>query len=323
MSIRLGLAVVALTAVASFAPTAAADPTPTEIENARKLFKQAEADEAAQHWDTALDELRRASAIKMTAGLRFHIALCESNLHRMAAALADYTAADLLSKAENNTEVEDAVRDPLADLRSRVPTLKLVPPADVGPNDLQVKVDGTVVSDLSEGLRLDPGTHTVEARSKGRGTFSKQLVLKERDVTTVQIQLPKLVAGPREADPANEAPPAEARSGKNNYLPAILATAGAVVLVGVGVGSFVVAGGAQSDAQDACTGGSSSDCDSKKSTVHVWDTVALGSWIAAAGVTGLAVVLWADPPSKAKTVGTTRSVKIGAGVGTLKLEGSF
>ncbi|MEO8800747.1 MAG: hypothetical protein ABI551_22850, partial [Polyangiaceae bacterium] len=302
--------------------TAAADPTPTEIENARKLFKQAEADEAAQRWDTALDELRRASAIKMTAGLRFHIALCENNLHRMAAALADYTAADLLSKAENNAEVEDAVRDPLADLRSRVPTLKLVPPADVGPNDLQVKVDGTVVSDLSEGLRLDPGTHTVEARSKGRGTFSKQLVLKERDVTTVQIQLPKLVARPGEPDSAIEAPPAETRSGKNNYLPAILATAGAVVLVGVGVGSFVVAGSAQSDAQDACTSGSS-DCDSKKSTVHVWDTVALGSWIAAAGVTGLAVVLWADPPSKAKTIGSARSVRLGAGPGTLKLEGSF
>ncbi|MGH7327350.1 MAG: hypothetical protein ACREJX_03265, partial [Polyangiaceae bacterium] len=122
---RRAIAAFTLAITMGFARSAFADPTPAEIENARKLFKQAETDEAAQRWNEALDELRRASAIKMTAGLRFHIALCENNLNQLSAALADFTAADLLARAESNTDVQLAVRDPLTDLRARVPSLHL------------------------------------------------------------------------------------------------------------------------------------------------------------------------------------------------------
>src|SRR6204780_3558487 len=107
MTKRLG-ATCALLACMAVTKLGHADPSAAEIESARKLFKQAEADEAAQKWDVALDELRGASSIKMTAGLRFHIALCENNLHQNAAALADYTAADLLARAEKNSDVQDA-----------------------------------------------------------------------------------------------------------------------------------------------------------------------------------------------------------------------
>lgn len=313
---KLRLALSAFACALTLATAASADPTPAEIETARKLFKQAETDEAAGSWNAALDELRRASSIKMTAGLRFHIALCEEKLGQLASALADYTAADLLSRTENNHDVEDAVREPLAALKARVPAVTIVTPPDV--KDVVVKVDGTVVTDTSVEVRLDPGAHVVEARASGRGNYSKDLALKEHDAVTVHVELPKLVDAPKE-----EAPPPSAPVHGRSRLPAILATGGAVVLVGVGIGAFVVAGGAQSTARDACANGSS-DCDSDKSTVHVWDTVALASWIGAAGVAGLAVVLWAQPSSSAAPAQTTaKSVRLGAGPGTLRLEGSF
>lgn len=318
-----------LAACMSMSSIGLADPTASEIETARKLFKQAEADEAAQKWDVALDELHRASSIKMTAGLRFHIALCESNLHQNAAALADYTAADLLARAEKNNEVADAVRDPRADLEARVPKLKLTVPADA--KNVEVRVDSTIVTDLSEELRLDAGAHTIEAHADGRSPFSKKLTLKEHDALTIPITLPVLVAQPsqKQADShtAEEPPPDVASSSsKPNRVPAILATAGAVVLVGAGIGSFLLAGSAQTTAMNDCTSGAS-NCSSDKSKVHVWDTVALSAWIAAAGVGALAVVLWVDPPSKKSDAAILqtekRSVRLELTPQTVLLRGSF
>jgi hypothetical protein len=317
--------VVSCTLLACMAATSIgrADPTAAEIESARKLFKQAEIDEAAQKWDVALDELRRASSIKMTAGLRFHIALCESNLHQIAAALADYTAADLLARTEKNSDVQDATRDPRADLDARVPKVKLTVPPDA--KNVEVRVDSTVVNDLSEDLRLELGAHTIEAKADGRAPFSKKITLQERDVVTIPIALPLLVAPPP-AKSANqtspdEAPPASGSS-KANHLPAILATAGAVVLVGAGIGSFLIAGGAQSDARDACTIGSA-DCNGDKSKVHVWDSIALGAWIGAGVVAGLAVYLWVDPPSKKSDAASARSIRVEASPSAILLRGTF
>ncbi|MEO7113523.1 MAG: hypothetical protein ABI183_24000, partial [Polyangiaceae bacterium] len=285
-----------LTTCMSMMSVAHADPSAAEIESARKLFKQAEADETAGKWDVALAEIHRASAIKMTAGLRFHIALCESNLHQNAAALSDYTAADLLARAEKNSEVQEAVREPRADLEARVPKVKLTVPNDA--KNLEVRIDSTVVTDLTEDVRLDTGAHDIEARADGRAPFSKKLNLQERDSVTIAITLPSLTqAPPKSVDAPTDEEPAANGSSKRNYVPAILATAGAVVLVGAGIGSFLVAGGAQTDARTACTSGST-DCSGDKSQVHVWDAVALGAWIGAAGVGALAVVLWVDAPSR-------------------------
>ena len=316
---RRAIAASVLAITMSLPKAALADPTQVEIENARKLFKQAESDEAAQRWNAALDELRRASAIKMTAGIRFHIALCESNLNQLAAALADYTAADLLARAESNDEVQQAARDPLADLRARVPVLRFEVPATA--TNVELRVDGTVVADPTQELRVDPGAHKVQATAPGHTPFTRELVVKERDAITVPIDL---FVAPAKNDQASAPPPAESHG--RNRLPAILATGGAVVLVGVGVGAFALAGGAQSSARDACTSGSA-DCDSKKSSVHVWDTVALASWIGAAGAAGLAIVLWAQP-SQTQTARNAvktspNSLRVGIGPGAVRLEGSF
>ena len=90
--------------------SARADPTPGELAAARELFARAEKDEDAGRWAEALDKVRRASSVKMTAGLRFHIALCEEKLGQLVAALADYTAAEeaYALAAESAPEGKDA-----------------------------------------------------------------------------------------------------------------------------------------------------------------------------------------------------------------------
>ncbi|MEO8874349.1 MAG: hypothetical protein ABI461_02080, partial [Polyangiaceae bacterium] len=190
--------------------------------------------------------------------------------------------------------------------------------------NIEVRIDTTVVNDPSEPLRLEPGVHTIDARPDGRTPFSKKFTFKERDDAAIAIVLPALAAAPPKTTSPEEPPPSSGSASKHNYVPAILATAGAVVLAGAGLGSFLVAGGAQSDARGACTGGSS-DCDADKSNVHLWDTVALGAWIGAAGVAGLAVVLWVDAPTKNSDSPATasRSLRVRVAPQAVILQGTF
>ncbi len=296
-----------------------ADPTPGELAAARDLFARAEKDEDAGKWDDALDKLRRASSVKMTAGRRFHIALCEEKLGQLVAALADYTAADQAARQDNNKDVLDAVAEPLRVLRLRVPTLTLeVPPAD----GTTVSIDGKPIAPgvLGVAMPVEPGTHRIEARAHGKRPYTIQVTLKERDVQTTTIKWVDLPKMPEEGGSGlNESPPppAEAPSG-GVKVGAIVATVSAAAVVGFGIGAFFLADGAQQNLVQQCP--TSIDCGGMKTEVRAWDAVALGSWIAGAGLATLAIVLWAKPSHPSAPSSSARLVLRPGG---LAFAGSF
>ena len=82
-----------LLVVRSSAASADAPPTDAQIAAARDLFLAAERDEDAQRWAEALEKLQRVSVVKLTSGIRYHMALCEEHLGHLVAALRDYKAA--------------------------------------------------------------------------------------------------------------------------------------------------------------------------------------------------------------------------------------
>jgi hypothetical protein len=291
---------------------------------ARDLFGKAEKDEEAKDWSAALEKLRRAIAIKSTAGLRFHIAVCEENLGQLVDALHDYEAAEELAKADKTDkgkQVLAVIAEPLLAIRARVPRLKLTLPADA--TDGEITLDGKKLAkeDAANAVPLEPGPHKIEATAPGRTPFATTLLLKEREVTSLEIKLPPIVAAPPAAPAASPAeatmPPVEERKTRSRT-GAIVFTGGAVVLAAGGLGAFLLADGAQSDAREQCAGGKA--CDGAKSTVRVWDTVALGAWIGAAAAAGYAIILWSKPSHDDRAAAPAR-VRVGAG--SLHLEGTF
>jgi hypothetical protein len=307
---------------------ALAEPTQAELQMARDLFAKAEKDEEAKDWSAALEKLRRASAVKTTAGLRFHIAACEENLGQLVDALHDYEAAEELAKAdktEKGKQIVAVIAEPLLAIRARVPRLRLTLPADA--IDGEIALDGKKLAkeEAANGVPLEPGPHKVEATAPGRTPFATTLTLKEREVTSLEIRLPPIApapaavpAGPKGADAgAATMPPAEERTTRS-HTGAVLVTGGAVVLAVGGLGAFLLAGGAQSDARDECARGGT--CDGARTTVRAWDAVSLGSWIAAAAAAGYAVVLWSKPSHDDRAASPAR-LRVGAG--SLHVEGSF
>jgi hypothetical protein len=287
---------------------AAAEPTASELSGARELFARAEKDEDAERWDAALEKLRRAATVKTTPGLRFHIGLCEEKLGQLVAALNDYAASEALARTEGNKEVLQAVTEPLATLQARVPTLTVkVQPDTLG---LAVTLDGVAVPAglLGAAMRVEVGRHVVAATAAARQPFSAPVTLEERDAKTVDVVLPSTSPPPMAPSMADAPVRAASRSSNpGSHAPALVATGATVVLVGVGVVSFLVAGSKQSDAQAECR--QLVSCDDLKAPIRAFDWLALGAWVGGAAAGTLAVILWATP----NTARSTAELLIGPG----------
>jgi len=341
----VGRAMMVGIALALAAPGAfAADPTPAELREARDLFAKAEKDEKAGDWTGALDKLRRVAQIKVTPGVRFHLALAEEKNGLLVTALADYALADKQANDEKNRDVLAAVREPLSALQARVPRLVVKAPPDV--KGLEVTLDGKVLAPglYAAEMPVDPKSHTVEAKAPGRKTFTRTVTSLERDVITVDIvfeeepkpvpvPVPVPAPGPTTTPPPPVTPPPppphEARTG-DSKTGAIVATVGAVALIGAGVGAYFIADGKQSDGRTACQQQvTQAACDDLRSPVRTWDTIALAAWVGGAALTTVAIVLWAQPSRSSTSSNSGPSTqnassgRLFVGPGTAGLAGSF
>lgn len=317
LSLARLVGVTLVTSLAAFATPAAAGPTEADLKSARDLFAAAEKDEDAGRWSDALDKLHRVADVKLTSGVRYHVALCEEHLGHMVTALGDFAAAQAQARADGAHDVLRLVGRHLDDLGPRVPRLTVrVVPADVV---VTVKLDGISLPASSVGtpMPVDPGPHHLEATPAPSGSADASapprapavadVTLQERDVTSLELKLgePAAAASPAPAPVAAPVPmpaPAPAPAPEPTATPAssatrtsaIVATAGAAVLAAGGVLAFVLAGNAVNSGQQQCAG-QRGPCDSEKSTVRAWDFTAAGAWIGAAGVATLAVLLWMQP----------------------------
>ncbi len=321
----------AMACVATASSSSAAEPTQTELREARDLFARAEKDEKAGDWNGALEKLRRITQIKVTPGVRFHIALAEEKTGQLVAALADFALAEKQATDEKNREVLAALKDPIAALQARVPRLVVKAPPDV--KGLEVVVDGKTLAPglYAAEMPVDPKAHTVDARAPGRKPFTRTIIGQEREITTVDVVLdddakPAPTPGPAplptprpapvptpnpppSAGPSTSAPPPKSES----KTAAIVATVGAVALIGAGVGAFFIADGQQSDGKTQCAARTpQAGCDDLRSPVRTWDTVALATWVGGAALATVAVILWAKPSASA-TTSTTGRLFVGPG----------
>lgn len=305
-----------------------ADPSASELQAARDLFAQAQKDEEKQDWLGALEKLKRVASVKVTPGVKSHMAACEEKLGQLVLALADYTAAETLAKQQNNAEVLAAIADPMAKLRARVPTLTINAPADAVVSLDEKRIASGVIGIP---MPIDPGPHRIDAKLAGKPNYGATVRVKEKDAAVVDIKFdapdpnpPKTDPNPPPTDPnPNPNPPkidlstpppdTSPKKSSGSLVPGIVTAGGAVALVGLGIGMFVAADGAQSDLKNGCAMGM---CPSdKKDAVHAFDTVTLISWIGAAGLAGLSIYFFATS-GKSKNAEATIHVGPGAIRGT-------
>jgi hypothetical protein len=245
---------------------------------------------------------------------------------KLTAAAETYESAIKVARDQGKVDIEKTAQGRLDALKPRIPMLAVRvarPPAD-----LEVKLDGARLAPLlldGKPFRVDPGEHTVTASASGWAPFSKTLRAEELSAPAIEIVLersPGAAAPSKKPEPPGESkgydePPPGAPARRSRLVP-IAATAGAIVFAGGGVVSFLLAGSAQSDAKSTCP--TQKSCDSEQSKVRVLDTLALGGFIAGAGLGVLAIVAWSSSGTSAASAPRARVVATPSSVGVV---GSF
>ncbi len=322
---------------------AADNVTPTQLEAARRLYTQAMEDERKGDWAAALDKLERVGTVKMTAATRLHLGICEEKLGHLVSALSHYEAAERQGTQEGKQDVVTAVKAPLARLQAKVPRLTIQVPPSLAQStkDLEVLLDGKPVAKglLGVEMRVDIGTHKLEATAAGFVKQTATLEAAEGSTQTIEVKLereraatPTPVPTPTHAPaPAPTPTPAPTPSAHTSApdpidLPprdeprrssafAIGTTAGAVVLIGAGVGSYLYAGSLANDVRDQCRSLLPADCDAKKGPIRTWDGVAIGAWAGGAVLGVVATVAWVSYVGKGGSRASLEVGPTGASVG--------
>lgn len=194
----------ALSAVAIAPPAAlAAEPTPSEISAARRLFDEGQAAANAKRFAEAADKFRRVLSIKETPGIRYHLAHAEAEQGAYVEALADYDRArELIEQGVTAPDVEKLLPEAREKVRLKLAYLTLRLPDDVP--QVSVQVDGRSVSSsaLDRPQPLNPGKHRLQATAPGRKPFAAELSVATGETQSVDLLLPV------DASAAPAAPPA-------------------------------------------------------------------------------------------------------------------
>jgi tetratricopeptide (TPR) repeat protein len=292
-----------------------------QLQSARQQFAQAEADEDANRWSEALDKFRRILDIKRTAGIQYHVALCEEHLGQLLSALADYRTADGAAHSENAQDVLNLVGKKLADLDARIPrlTVHLVPEVP----DADVTLDGAALAHslLGVAMPVDPGVHRVDASAQDRTTSSAEVTMHERDATVLDVKLERAqVPGPIVAQDSSST---QGHSQDSNRRLAITYAIASLALAGGGLGAYIAGGSSRSSGISACSqmvSLAANACESQREAVRAWDWVAAGAWAGAAAGATLAVLSWTRSSPSASVA---PSVHIQAGLRSLGVGGDF
>ena len=217
-----------------------AQPSPSaeiDLEALRKRFKRALELEERSKWAEAKAEFEEIGKVKMTAQVRFHIALCEESLGQLATALGHYEAALQLAEADraNNEDVLSTAPEHIAALEPRVPKLKLTVENE---GSAEIILDGQAKGIAKRGVefRLDPGDHRVEVVRPGQSNFLRKFSSEESSVLEFSVPESKAIVSVEQAT----APPPKllTETEPGNPVPGIVVGAGGLSLL-VASGVFV------------------------------------------------------------------------------------
>jgi hypothetical protein len=191
------------------APAFAADPLPTELALARRLFSEARMAEESKDWPLAVSRLLDAISIKETPGLRFHLAYCEEQQKLLVEALLDYERAEDLPVG-NNEEFRSQIPARRASLLKRIPTLTLLLGRDSLSANLVIDGHGLPATSFGKPIPLNPGKHVYAVSAPGFLPFKTDLLLDENDAVVTNVVMTPIATGAPLSTSSSPPPPAAA-----------------------------------------------------------------------------------------------------------------
>ncbi len=266
--------------------------------------------------DQALPHLQESLRLDPKPITLINLADCEEKVGKLTDAMGHWVDARARAKVEGLPPIEEEATARARALEKRLPRLTIVL-APSAPKDAQVERDGVLLGPPSIGIALpiDPGTHAIVVKAKGRPHATTEVQLAEGESKQIEVD-----AGAAAAAPAPPPPTGVRREPPSSFVLNPLALAGfGVAALGVGIGT--VTGLRALDAGDAaraaCPG---LQCDRRAlddvETGRTYGSIATVSFVVAAAGAGLGVYALVRP---------RRDPKVGVSVGpaSLSVHGRF
>jgi hypothetical protein len=315
--------VAVLMAFVGHAPSAFAQST-ADAATAEALFNEAKKLSDAGDYAAACPKLAESQRLDPGGGTLTALAACHESQGKTASAWAEFIQVASDARQARRADREKFARQHIAALEPKLSKLTLVvDPATQGLSGLEVHRDDIVIGRAAWGtpVPVDPGDHAIEARAKGKQTWSTHVTVGDSaDMQTVTV--PALDDAPAPVAPvvaptppteetdenkaskpsSEEVPPADASSGSGQRVAGIVV--GSVGLGLVVVGSIFGAS-ALSSASSAnqlcpnstCSNGQGVNDESSAKSAALLSDVMFGGAIVAVAV---GVVLYVTAPRASK-----------------------
>jgi hypothetical protein len=312
---RGSVALCCLLGAVTVGPPAFAQPSPEDIDRARRLFQRALELEQAQDYGKALDLFREVGSVKLTPQVRFHIATCEENLGKLVTALGGYKlaleGADTVGPAFR-TEVETKITN----ISAIIP--KLTIKRGKGAEAATISLDGSELGPKAVGseIPVDPGPHTITATAPGHQDYMDTVTVAEKESKAITVTMKK-AAAPGEPTPGGVAP-----GGGDTGVTYKKPSRTVPYVVGAAGGAFLIGGGAfalmqmslVSKIEKACKPGTPDDCqgarttaeqtqvNSDRDTAKTYQIISIvGAGVGVAAIGTAVVLIFTEPKPPAKT----------------------
>lgn len=255
---RLTCYLAILASLGAAVPVRAAD----DDSGRREAFARGRSAISDERWRDALGIFQKLWTDRRSFDVGLQLGLVELNLrkYRDAAEHLAFGIRNLPPKEPKTTE--DRARKLLALAEREVFALEIY----VDRSNIEIRIDGTSVgrSPLDGDTYLDPGSHQIEAIVEASAPLQQSVIAKagerQRIVfdtakappapDAVPAAAPTAAAAPTQAPPTAALPPQQAKHSKN-LTPVYIASAAAVVALGVGTSLVVIGANKNSEKDDA------------------------------------------------------------------------
>lgn len=285
--------------------------------DAEELFVRGRDAMRDKDYAKACDLFKASLRAEDTMGTLLNLAICHEARNMVASAWVEYRAVEQRALQMNPPQLDRAelAREHAAQLRPRIPRIRIVVPSTPRLEGLVVSIDGTKQESdmLEQGIPLDPGPHVLRAEAKGR-VPKEQPFKAPPEGTTGSIDLPVLdqaVAAPppAAANAGNDAATVEAVAAARARRTAgfIVAGAGGLGLVGSGVfGALALTKVDDTKCPAVCTGQTLKDKEDAYRTSGAYADISTVTGIVGIVAAGVGVYLIVTGrPARTQTLGST------------------
>jgi hypothetical protein len=307
---------------------ARAEPSEGSAAAAESLFQEARKLIDAKRFSEACPKLVASHKLAPAVGTLLNLADCYEKAGQLASAWARFHEAIALAQRLGRADREKTAKDRADKLEPRLIRLTIVSQE----KDTEVKLDGNVLDSavLGTAVPVDPGKHAIEATAKGKRPFTTTIDVSDR-VRTPSVEIPALDVDPdaakASASAANAdktAPEAKGGSTSGQRIASYVLMGVGVVGVGVGTVFGLKTSSTWSDAKAHCTG---LECDRTgvqlATDAKNAGTVSTIAFVAGGALLAGGAVLFFTAPSAASKAGSAHDTRVGVGLGSVSMQGSF